>query len=425
MTVHTVRAGDTVFQIAKSYGVAPEALARANGLQNPDQILVGQSLVIPGAATREYTAQPGDTLWKIGQRTGFTVQELLAVNPLLASNPDLLRVGQTVYIPVAKGELTVNGYCYPTIRDDALDDALPRLTFLSVFACQVSATGELTPMANDARVIERAKAAKVRPHMVIANIEEGKGFQPATVQALLESPAAQARLLASCVKLMQEKGYTGLDVDFEYVPAAARESLGCFLAKARAWMHDEGFLLTSAVPPKTADNQGGPLFEGFDFWAQGKYNDYVTLMTYEWGYQGGPPGPVAPIAEVRRAVEFAMSRMPKSKILMGIPNYGYDWRIPWQQGTNATVVQNPGAITIAARHGANIQFDEKAQTPWFRYTEPGGQQHEVWFEDARSIRAKLELVRELGIAGVSYWTVNYPFAANWTLVEGMFRVRKM
>ena len=377
MTIHTVRPGDTVFKIARSHGIGMQALALANGLADPDRIIVGQSLVIPGTGA--------------GRR----------------------------------GELTVNGYCYPTIRDEALNEALKHLTFLSVFACQVSAAGELTPMQGDARVIERAKAAGVRPHMVIANIEEGRGFRPEVAQALLESTAAQVRLLEGCVRLMRERGYTGLDVDFEYVPAAVRDSLGCFLAKARAWMHDEGWLLTSAVPPKTADNQGGPLFEGFDFWAQGKYNDFVTLMTYEWGYQGGPPGPVAPIREVRRSVEFAMSRMPKGKILMGIPNYGYDWKIPWQEGASATVVNNPGAVAIAAQQGVNIEFDEKTQTPWFRYTEAGGQRHEVWFEDARSIRAKLELVRELGIAGVSYWTVGLPFAANWTLLEGMFRTRKL
>ena len=374
MTVHTVRPGDTVFRIAQRYRVSPQALATANGLSDPDRIIVGQSLVIPGTGA--------------GRRP----------------------------------ELTVNGYCYPTIRDEALADALPHLTFLSVFACQVNADGSLVPMQNDARVIERAKSVGVRPHMVIANIEEGKGFQPETVRALLESPAAQVRLLEGCVKLMREKGYTGLDVDFEYVPAAVRENLSCFLAKARAWMHDEGFLLTSAVPPKIADDQKGLLFEGFDFWAQGKYNDYVTLMTYDFSHQGGPPGAVAPINEVRRSVTFAMSRMPKSKMLMGIPNYGYDWKIPWQEGTSATVVNNPGAVAIAVRQGANIEFDENAQTPWFRYTEANGQVHEIWFEDARSINAKLELARELGIAGVSYWTVNLPFAANWTLLEGMFRV---
>ena len=381
MTVHTVRAGDTVYKIAGQHGVTPQALAKANGLANPDRIIVGQSLVIPA----------------------------------------IPRPGQGLRRP----EIIVNGYCYPTIRDEALAGALPHLTFLSVFACSVGGDGSLTPMENDGRAIARAKAAGVRPHMVIANLEEGKGFQPQVVQSLLENPAAQVRLLDSCVKLMREKGYTGLDIDFEYVPTDVRENLGGFLAKARAWMHDEGFLLTSAVPAKNSDDQGGPLFGGFDFWAQGKYNDFVTLMTYEWGYQGGEPQAVAPIGEVRRSVEYALSRIPKDKILMGIPNYGYDWKIPWQKGTNATVVQNPGAVSVAARYGANIDFDEKARTPWFRYTEPGGQRREVWFEDARSIQSKLELVRELGIAGVSYWTVNNPFAANWTLLEGMFRIKKI
>ena len=376
MTIHTVRSGDTVFRIANRYGVPMQALAKANGLADPDRIIVGQSLVIPGVEKN-------------------------------------------------RGELTVNGYCYPSISEQALAEALPHLTFLSVFACHVGADGSLTPMRGDERVIERAKAANVKPHMVIANIEEGKGFQSATIQALLENPAAQVRLLEGCVKLMHEKGYTGLDVDFEYVPAAVRENLNCFLAKARAWMHDEGFLLTSAVPTKMADSQPGLLYEGFDFWAQGKYNDFVTLMTYDFSHQGGPPGAVAPIDGVRRAVEFAMSRIPKDKLLMGIPNYGYDWRIPWQQGTSATVVNNPGAVAFAARQGVNIEFEEKTQTPWFRYVEPGGQRREIWFEDARSIRAKLELVRELDIAGVSYWTVNNPFAANWTLLEGMFKIKRM
>jgi len=424
MIIYTVRPGDSVFSVAKAHGVTPAAIVSANGLQNADLILVGQSLILPGAASI-YTVQAGDTLYKLAQRFGTTIKALAALNPQVAANPDLLHIGQVLRLPKAHfGSIVVNGYCYPTIREEALADALKRLRFLSVFACGVSAEGALTPMANDARAIAAAKAAGVRPHMVIANLEEGKGFDSATVRALLENPAAQDRLLQSCVSLMKEKGYTGLDVDFEYVPAAVRENLNCFLAKARAWMHDEGFLLTSAVPPLTADNQAGLLFEGFDFRAQGKYNDYVTLMTYEWGYQGGPPGPVAPVNEVRRALEYAVSRMPAEKILMGIPNYGYDWKIPWQEGTSATVVQNPGAIAIAARHGVDIQFDEKAQTPWFRYMD-GTQRHEVWFEDARSIRAKFELVREFGLGGVSYWTVNHPFPQNWTLLEELFEVKRV
>jgi len=134
---------------------------------------------------------------------------------------------------------------------------------------------------------------------------------------------------------------------------------------------------------------------------------------------------VSPINEVRKVLDYAVTRIPREKILMGIPAYGYDWKIPWEQGTRATVIQSGGAVSIAARNGANIEFDERAQTPFFRYREAGGQGREAWFEDARSLLAKYELVREFGIAGVSYWTVNNPFPQNWTLVDDLWRVRRM
>jgi len=423
MTIHTVRQGDTVYQIARQYAVLPAAIVRANGLQDADRLVVGQALIVP-TPLMSYVVRAGDTLYKIAQRFGLALQSLLGVN--LGVNPERLHIGQVIRLPrLSFGNAIVNGYCYPTISDDNLTEALKHLSFVSVFSAHVRADGGLTAMQGDTRVVQRAKAAGVRPHMVIANIGEDGSFSSDIARSVLNNPAYQERLLRQCVVVMREKGYTGLDVDFEYVPADAKEGLNAFLARARSWMHDEGWLLCSAIESKTSDNQPGLLYAGFDFTAQGKYNDYVTLMTYDWGYISGPPGPVAPVNEVRKVLEYAVSRIPRDKILMGVPAYGYDWKIPWQQGTTATVVQSGGAVSIAARNGANIEFDERAQTPFFRYREPGGQRREVWFEDARSLLAKYELVREMGIAGVSYWTVNNPFPQNWTLIDNLWRVRRV
>jgi spore germination protein len=421
MIIYTVAPGDTIYQIARDQGVLPGAVVAANGLEAPDRLVVGQSLIIP-TTVRDYTAIAGDSLFKIAQRFGITLPTLLAANPQFL-NSDLLRIGQRIQLPyLGRGGIVVNGYCYPSISEDALAEGLRHLSILSIFSCTVGSDGGLTPMTNDGRAILRAKAARVRPHMVITNLTS-QGFEPGIARAVLSSPETQMKLLRSCAALMGERGYTGLDVDFENVPGDSREALGGFLARAHDVMHENKWLLTSAVPPLTKDNQSGLLYEGFDFVAEGKYNDYVTLMTYEYGYQGGPPGAVAPINQVRRALEYAISRMPKQKILMGIPNYGYDWKTPYQRGTNATVVSNTGAVSIAAREGAVINYDAAAQAPWLRYQEPGGQRHEIWFEDARSIQAKLNLVREFGIAGLGYWTVNALFPQNWTLVEDQFRVQ--
>ena len=132
---------------------------------------------------------------------------------------------------------------------------------------------------------------------------------------------------------------------------------------------------------------------------------------------------VAPLPNVRRVVEYALTEIPAEKIWLGIPNYGYDWRLPYQQGvTRATSISNQYAVSLAGRYGAEIQFDTTAQTPWFRYTDENGTQHEVWFEDARSILAKLNLISEYNLSGAGYWNMMRPFPQNWQILGSMYRI---
>lgn len=135
------------------------------------------------------------------------------------------------------------------------------------------------------------------------------------------------------------------------------------------------------------------------------------------GYTYGPPMAVAPLNKVRQVVEYALSEIPREKILMGIPNYAYDWPLPYESGvTKARVIGNVEAVRIAAENGASIQFSELAQSPYFTYTS-NEVSHEVWFEDVRSIEAKLNLAKEYNLMGVGYWNLMRPFRANWLLLE--------
>lgn len=132
---------------------------------------------------------------------------------------------------------------------------------------------------------------------------------------------------------------------------------------------------------------------------------------------------VAPLNMVRRVVEYAVTEIPPEKIKLGIPNYGYDWPLPYERGvTRARTIGNIEAVQIAIEHGVNIQFDEVAQSPFFRYTEEGIE-HEVWFEDARSIRAKFGLIQEFGLVGAGYWQLMQLFRANWLLMADTFWIR--
>ena len=128
---------------------------------------------------------------------------------------------------------------------------------------------------------------------------------------------------------------------------------------------------------------------------------------------------------VRRVLEYAVTKIPPGKILMGFSNYGYSWKLPWRQGDAARVIANAAAMNLAVSVGAELKFDQSAQAPFFSYTDSAGQRHVVWFEDVRSVQARLQLVKEFGLAGISFWTINQLFRPGLLLLQNMYSVEKL
>ena len=117
----------------------------------------------------------------------------------------------------------------------------------------------------------------------------------------------------------------------------------------------------------------------------------------------------------------ALTQMDAAKILLGFPNYAYDWTLPFTAGaTRAQSIGNEAAPLLAAQYGAEIQFDTQSQTPYFTYLDEAGQPHEVWFEDARSAQAKFALLPEYGLLGLGYWNFMRPFTAGFSLQNYLF-----
>lgn len=86
---------------------------------------------------------------------------------------------------------------------------------------------------------------------------------------------------------------------------------------------------------------------------------------------------------------------------------------------------NEEAVQLAVQYGASIQFDERAASPFFYFTDEEARSNVVWFEDARSIQAKLRLNAEFDLYGISYWNLMRPFAGNWLVLVGMTRIRNV
>jgi|LSQX01.2.fsa_nt_gb spore germination protein len=425
MIIHVVRSGESVYAIAQLYGISYLKIIQDNQLSNPDQLAVGQTLVIL-EGTRPHTVVQGQSLYIIARDYGVTVNTILEANPQI-TNPALIYPGQIINIPSRTerlGTIEVNGYAFPNIRREVLGNTLPYLTYLSIFSHEVRPDGTLSTV-NDAQLIQDARTANVAPLMVITNIEEGGSFSSDLARTILRNEQVQNTLIDNIVETLQAKNYYGLDVDFEYVYSDDRENYNNFLRKVRQRILPLGYTLTTAVAPKVSADQPGLLYEAHDYPVHGALASHVIIMTYEWGYTYGPPMAVAPLNQVRRVINYAVSAIPRNKILMGIPNYGYDWTLPYVQGRAARSLSNVAAVNRAINVRADIKYNTVAQSPYYNYYDNNGMQHIVWFEDARSIEAKLRLVNEYNLGGVSYWTINRYFPQNWLVLQSLYNIRKV
>jgi len=425
LTIYTVRAGDSLYSIARRFGLTADQLIYANQLANPSRLAVGQALVIPVDVVY-HRVTPGQSLYSIARYYQTTVGEIVAANPSI-TDPSRINAGQVLTIPFYDemlGNIDVNGFAFTSIPESTLQESLPYLTYISMFSWQADEQGGIIPL-DDQTIIAQARGARVAPMMAVTNTREGEGFLSSIAHAILTNAQAQDTFIENVIAALQEHNYYGLNIDFEYIFPFDRESYNQFLRRIVDTLHPLGYIVTTAVAPKISDEQMGLLYTAHDYRAHGETVDQVIIMTYEWGYTYGPAMAVAPIDQVRRVLDYAVTVIPPGKILMGMPNYGYDWTLPFVQGSAASVLSNTGAVTLASNVGAEIRYDTTAQAPFFNYYDAQGRRHEVWFDDARSIQARMRLVAEYGLAGVSFWTINQLFRTNFLVIQSMYGINKV
>ncbi|MFS0595650.1 glycoside hydrolase family 18 protein [Peribacillus frigoritolerans] len=426
MQIHVVRPGQTLYGIAQTYSVTVDRLVESNKIPNPNNLVSGQALVIPIVGSY-YFVQPGDSLYSISQRVDVPVQELANINGI--SENQILSVGYRLYIPARrKRTAEFNGYVEPrgtTVAPalvTAAREAAPYLTYLAPFSFQALRDGSLKePLLDDFPAIARENKNVLM--MVITN-QENDQFSDELGRIILTNTSVQNKFLNNIVTTAKKYGFRDIHFDFEYLRPADREAYNQFLRKARDRFKKEGWFISTALAPKTSAEQKGRWYEAHDYKAHGEIVDFVIIMTYEWGYSGGPPMAVSPIGPVRDVLEYAVTDIPSNKILMGQNLYGYDWTLPFVQGSTAKAVSPQQAIQIAADNDVSIEYDETALAPHFNYTDIEDRQHEVWFEDARSIQAKFDLLKELNLRGMSYWKLGLAFPQNWLLISDNFNVRR-
>ncbi len=230
------------------------------------------------------------------------------------------------------------------------------------------------------------------------------------IHEILTTPALRQNLVNSIEELLISRNFAGVNIDFEFVPPPDRAALNTFMRELYRRLSPR-FRVTISVPAKLEENPRHPFSGAFDYETLAMFSDELFILAYDEHFS--VPGPVASIGFVRRVLDFAITRVPRYKIKLGMAAYGYDWV---EAGGMPRALSYNEAIALAREYGSVIVYDETAQEPTFTYT-ADNVRHIVWFENARSFSAKLDLVNEYGLAGIAVWRLGQEDPRVWEVIR--------
>lgn len=237
-------------------------------------------------------------------------------------------------------------------------------------------------------------------------------FDSRIVSTFLNNQYAQERAISQIHTTLLDWGMSGINLDLENVPAKDRELLNEFVANLSTKLKEDNLKLTMAVPAKTADDPNN--YSGaYDYQSLGKYVDSLVIMAYDQHYRSGPPGPVASVEWVESVIKFAVSQVPANKVVLGIPNYGYDWPATGV-AKGMTYTQT---MDLAAQEGISLRWDSIHKVPYFNY----GAGRQVWFENRYSIKYKLDLVNKYDLGGIALWRLGQEDVGIWQVIDNTLK----
>lgn len=281
---------------------------------------------------------------------------------------------------------------------------------ISPFWYGVSPNGQLYGTRND----ELVRIAHENNILIIPTIHNIGDYN--SVVNVLRDPQLRARHIQYIVDEVLARNYDGIDIDYESLASSLREPYTAFIVDLADALHSHGKMLTVAVHAKSSDYGG---LGGFQDWVViGQYVDRLRIMTYDYSWRGSGAGPVAPLYWVQEVAEYARSVVDPSKVIIGVPFYGYNWpntggpatAMAW--GSIEDLIERTNSTVNLRQRDTRGQVDES----YFTYT-TGGVQRTVWFSTQSSLDSKLSLLQEHDLAGIAIWQLGYEDPKNWEVIR--------
>lgn len=353
-----------------------------------------------------YTVKPGDSLFTLSEKFGAGTGDIAEANGL-GPYPYLV-IGQALLIP----SVNYKGEAEPINIPQAADHSAPirvysdqdeqKVTCMIPFRYRTGMEGELIP-DGDLEVLSKYR------NKIPMTVSITCGGESLT-DHFLNDMNVQCALINHMLTAIKENGFYGLQIDFKLKPFQLPLTV-LFLRNMVKVFRPLKISVSVLIDPM--------VWHGTcSYAAVGNIADYIIMKTYDLGSRVSPCA-VAPLDLLEEIIKNDIAVIPPEKIILGISLSGRDWQLESGGCADRSVGLNQ-ALTIAARYGAQVGFDNKTQSPVFCYTDEQGRKHTIWFEDALSLYYKLQLIGKYGLKGVSMILSDSPFILR--LIPFMFSI---
>lgn len=294
------------------------------------------------------------------------------------------------------------------------------INYISLFWYYLTSDGRIQKYQYamiDNSVIEFAHQNNSKVLVTITNLPETGDWDSDRVKRLISSPEQRSKHIGDIVALVDSQSFDGVSIDYESLDVSQKNNFSQFIKELYFSLHNQGKIVSVSLHPKTGE--GKPSEDNGsraqDWKELAKYADQLFLMTYDQHWDTSEAGAVASLQWIKNVVNYAIQlNLPQNKIFLGVPLYGYDWN----KDTNdaATGLSYQDTEKLIQIYNPKVIYDKTLASPHFSYIN-NGDKHEVWFEDVKSVKAKLDTVVSDNLAGVAFWRLGEEDPQIWKLLK--------
>jgi spore germination protein YaaH len=257
-------------------------------------------------------------------------------------------------------------------------------------------------------------------HVAMMPLVVNRGFNQPLMHTVLDSPTARARVIRYLIYYALRDGYLGFQFDYENIHYTYRDKFTAFFGEAAREFHRHGLQLSAAIVGRKDDVRRGANPVGYDNWS-GVYDysklaaaaDFISVMAYAEHSASGDPGPVAGLPWVNGIAGYSARSIGARKVSLGIPFYAIRWEADGAKWRGRSARFSEVAAVLATNQPL---WDETRSSPHIVF-DTDGRRTELWYEDARSLQAKMKLASDHGFIGISAWVLGQEDPAFWDSLD--------